>query len=197
MHSDYVLETASTAVEPRQSSRYSDWLQARGPRDRRSSPGTVKNFLLSTWSRPVLGSSQPPIQWVPGTLSPRVKRQGREADHSPPTSAEVKKMWIYTSTPPYAIMAYCSMPIRILITVLIKYLWRRVLYWVGNRTAQSPVCSTRSVDLQSYCILPPEHPGDLEQRKLPHFEFQRRTQYSQPSCRDFTRYPHANSRTIP
>jgi hypothetical protein len=28
-----------------------------------------------------------------------VKRPGREADHSPPTSAEVKKMWVYTSTP--------------------------------------------------------------------------------------------------
>jgi hypothetical protein len=27
-----------------------------------------------------------------------VKRQGREADHSPSTSAEVKKTWIYTST---------------------------------------------------------------------------------------------------
>jgi hypothetical protein len=38
-----------------------------------------------------------PIQWVPGALS-----LGREADHSPPTSAEVKKMWIYT--PPYAFM---------------------------------------------------------------------------------------------
>jgi hypothetical protein len=34
-----------------------------------------------------------------------VKRPGREADHSPPTSAEVKKMWIYTSTTPYAFMA--------------------------------------------------------------------------------------------
>jgi hypothetical protein len=28
-----------------------------------------------------------------------VSRPQREADHSPPTSAEVKKMWIYTSTP--------------------------------------------------------------------------------------------------
>jgi hypothetical protein len=37
-----------------------------------------------------------------GDLSPEVKRPGLEADHSPPTSAEVKKMWIYTSTPPYA-----------------------------------------------------------------------------------------------
>jgi hypothetical protein len=34
-----------------------------------------------------------------------VKRQGREADHSTPTSAEVKKMWIYTSTLPYVFMA--------------------------------------------------------------------------------------------
>jgi hypothetical protein len=33
-----------------------------------------------------------------------VKRPRREADHSPPASAEVKKMWICTSTPPYAFM---------------------------------------------------------------------------------------------
>jgi hypothetical protein len=39
-----------------------------------------------------------PIQWVPWALSPGVKWPGREVDHSPPTSAEVKKMWIYTST---------------------------------------------------------------------------------------------------
>jgi hypothetical protein len=39
-----------------------------------------------------------------GVLSPGVKRQGREADHSPPASAEVKKMWIYTATPTYAVM---------------------------------------------------------------------------------------------
>jgi hypothetical protein len=36
---------------------------------------------------------------------PGVKRQGREADHSPPSSAKVKKMWIYTCTPPYAFQA--------------------------------------------------------------------------------------------
>jgi hypothetical protein len=33
-----------------------------------------------------------------------VKRQGREADHSPPSSAEVKKTWVYTSAPPYVFM---------------------------------------------------------------------------------------------
>jgi hypothetical protein len=64
-----------------------------------SSPGRVNIFCFSISSRPALGSTQRPIKWVPG-----VKRQGLQADHSPPTSAEVKKMWIHTSTPPYVFM---------------------------------------------------------------------------------------------
>jgi hypothetical protein len=48
-------------------------------------------FLFTTESRTVLGPTQPPIQWVPGSLSLRVKRQGREAEHSPPSSAEFKE----------------------------------------------------------------------------------------------------------
>jgi hypothetical protein len=55
-------------------------------------PGRVKNFLFFTSSRPALGSTQPPIQWIPGALSPVLKWPELEADHSPPTSAEVKKM---------------------------------------------------------------------------------------------------------
>jgi hypothetical protein len=49
------------------------------------------------------GSGVHPTSYKMGTVGsfPGVKRQGREADHSPPTNAEVKKMWIYTSTPPY------------------------------------------------------------------------------------------------
>jgi hypothetical protein len=82
-----------------QSSRYSNWLRAGRSRGRSSSPGRVKIFISSTSSRPALGSTQPPIQWVPDALSPGIKRPGREADHFPPASAEIKKMWIYTSTP--------------------------------------------------------------------------------------------------
>jgi hypothetical protein len=42
-------------------------------------------FYYFTAPRPALGPTQPPIQWVPG-----VKRQGREADGSPPPCAQVK-----------------------------------------------------------------------------------------------------------
>jgi hypothetical protein len=54
----------------------------------------VRVPVFSAASRPAMGPTQHPIQWVPG-----VKGPGREADHSPPDSAEVKKMWVYTSTP--------------------------------------------------------------------------------------------------
>jgi hypothetical protein len=67
------------------------------------SPGRGKIFLLSTSSKPDLGPIQPPIQWVPGVLSPGAKWPGREVDYSPPTSAEVKNAWIYTFTPPYVL----------------------------------------------------------------------------------------------
>jgi hypothetical protein len=40
-----------------------------------------------------------------GGFLPGGKAAGREADRSPPTSAEVKKTWVYTSTPPYAFVA--------------------------------------------------------------------------------------------
>jgi hypothetical protein len=48
-------------------------------------------FLFTVASRTALGPTQPPIQWVPGALSLGVKRLGREADHSPSSSAEVKE----------------------------------------------------------------------------------------------------------
>jgi hypothetical protein len=37
------------------------------------------------------GPTQPPIHCVTGALSQGVKRPGRESDHSPPISAEVKE----------------------------------------------------------------------------------------------------------
>jgi hypothetical protein len=67
--------------------------------------GRVKNFFFFTSSRPALGLTQPPTQGMPRAPFLGVKRPGREADHSPPTSADVKNMWIYTTAAPYAFMA--------------------------------------------------------------------------------------------
>jgi len=60
----------------------------------------VGYFPLSSASRPTLGPKKPPIQWIPEALTPRTKRPGREADHSPPSRVKVKNAWSYTSTPP-------------------------------------------------------------------------------------------------
>jgi hypothetical protein len=49
-------------------------------------------FLLATASRPALGLTQPPVQWVPATISSGVKR---------PRSR------IYPPTPSYILMAWC------------------------------------------------------------------------------------------
>jgi hypothetical protein len=61
--------------------------------------------LFTTASRTALGPTQPPIQWVPGALSLGVKRPGREADHSLPSSAEIKEwveLYLHSpNTPPW------------------------------------------------------------------------------------------------
>jgi hypothetical protein len=62
------------------------------PKSRDSSVGIATSYVLDgvTASRPALGPTQPPIQWVKRALSLGIKWPGREADHSPPCSAEVK-----------------------------------------------------------------------------------------------------------
>jgi hypothetical protein len=57
--------------------------------------GRVKNFHFSMSFRVALRPTQLPTQWVPGALTQVVKWPWHEADYSPPTSAEVKKTWIY------------------------------------------------------------------------------------------------------
>jgi hypothetical protein len=56
-------------------------------------------FHFATAFRLALGPTQSPIQWAAGPLMLEVKHLGHEADHSPPSSAEIKKAWSYISTP--------------------------------------------------------------------------------------------------
>jgi hypothetical protein len=58
-------------------------------------------------SRPALWPTQSPIQWLPGALFPVVKHLGSEADHSLPSSAEIRNVWCYTPTPHYVFLVWC------------------------------------------------------------------------------------------
>jgi hypothetical protein len=63
-----------------------------------SSPGRGWKFFSSPPCPDRLWS--PSSQWIPEALSLVVKRPGREAEYSPPSSAEVKNAWSYVYTLP-------------------------------------------------------------------------------------------------
>jgi hypothetical protein len=56
---------------------------------RGSIPGRRSIFLFDIESRAALELIQPPIQWVSKAHFPGVKRPIREAENSPPSTAEV------------------------------------------------------------------------------------------------------------
>jgi hypothetical protein len=78
-----------------------------------SRQGKRRSLPFATPSRPGLEPTQPPNQWVPDALFPGVKRPGCEADHSFPSSAEVKNAWNCTSTHPFVFMAWGLIKYRI------------------------------------------------------------------------------------
>lgn len=54
-------------------------------------PAQSRKFHFSKTSWPALAPTQPSIQWVP-----KVRRPGREINHSPSSRAEVSNEWNYT-----------------------------------------------------------------------------------------------------
>jgi hypothetical protein len=87
-------------------SEYTDW--AADSYDWSSIPGMGRDTsLFAIASRPALEPKEPPMKLVQGSVSPGIKRLGREADHSSPSSAEVKNRCSYTSTPPYVFVMRC------------------------------------------------------------------------------------------
>jgi hypothetical protein len=63
-------------------------------------------LLFATTYRLTLGPTQPPVQWIPRFLTPGLKLPGRETDHSPQSSAEVKNAWSCISNPQYVFMVW-------------------------------------------------------------------------------------------
>jgi hypothetical protein len=83
--------------------------------------GINENSVLKL--RPI----QSPIEWETGALFLEVKRPGLEADHSHPSSAEVKNAWSYNSTPQYTFMALCSVKAQLLkLFIIISPSWEAI-----------------------------------------------------------------------
>jgi hypothetical protein len=82
-------------------SRRNDWLRCGGRRFGVRAP--IVSSSVNSSRRPDQ-PTQLTIPEEPVALSMEIKRSGREADHSPPTSAEVKIRLIYTSTPPIRLL---------------------------------------------------------------------------------------------
>jgi hypothetical protein len=84
-------------------------------------------------SRPALGPTQPRIQWVPGAPSLGVKLPGREADHSPPSSDEVKEcVELYLHSPirfHAVVLSYAQGQLYLYYTLLYLLAQDRVQWW--------------------------------------------------------------------
>jgi hypothetical protein len=64
-----------------------------------------------------------------GLFSSEVKRPGREADHSPPSSVEAKNAWNYTSTPPYVFMTWYSITQYVFVAWYLRGSFAKFVDW--------------------------------------------------------------------
>jgi hypothetical protein len=90
-------------IELRWHSRYGNWLRPTRTEVCISISGKVKNCHFFMSFRPAVGHTQPPVQWSPRALSPRVKRPRLEAEYSSPTIARSRKRG---SIHPHPILLY-------------------------------------------------------------------------------------------
>jgi hypothetical protein len=95
-----------------------------------------------TASRPALGTTRPPIQWVPGALTLGVKQPERETDQSPPSNAEVKMRGAIPLLPQYICMVQCLSKWYVFMSVVFTYDTGETLpfcdmhIWTGKKFAQ-------------------------------------------------------------
>jgi hypothetical protein len=96
-----LCESCDSSVSIALGYRLDDW----GSRVR--FPAGLGIFLSTIASRMALRPTQPHIQWVPGALSLGVKWLRCEADHSPPSSTEIKEWVELYIHSPNVFMAWC------------------------------------------------------------------------------------------
>jgi len=76
-----------------------------------------------------MGPTQPPIQFVPGAFTLRVKRPGCKAYHSPPSSAEVNEcveLYLHSLNTPSSIGAQLKTAQGQLYLYLYLFAWQHV-----------------------------------------------------------------------
>jgi hypothetical protein len=69
-------------------------------------PSRARDFRLLQIAENGSGTHPASFSMGTGGASPRLKRPVREAEHSTASSANIKNEWSYTSTLPYALLAY-------------------------------------------------------------------------------------------
>jgi hypothetical protein len=111
------------------------WLDDRGSSVR--FPAEAGNFSLHHSVQ--TGSEAHPASYPMGTTGsfPGDKRPGRESDHSPLSSTEVKNARSYTSTPQYVFMACCLVKHRDNFTLLV--FWQCANFRVSEKSWKCPV----------------------------------------------------------
>ena len=80
-------------------------------------------YLYSEKSRQALGSTQPPVQWVPGVFSTGVKRPISAVKCSSPSIAKVKNEWCCTTSPPVCLHGVDRNNCSFLCQIVLKYLF--------------------------------------------------------------------------
>jgi hypothetical protein len=81
-----------------------------------------KIFIFSATSKPGLRPTQSPIQWVPGTISLGVKRQGCEADLYLMPRSRMVKLYLQSPTLPFFLHSIISQKIELFTTTAVRTL---------------------------------------------------------------------------
>jgi len=95
---------------------------------------------LTTMSKPALGPTHPPIQWIPGALSLGVRRPGPFA----------RMRGAIPPLPQYAFMEWCLVEAQRQLYLYLLPFTRRVGGWIDPRAGLDPVAKTKNP-----CITPP------------------------------------------
>jgi hypothetical protein len=113
----------------------------------------------------IFSGNNHPASYPMGTwaLSLGVKRPGREADHSPPSSAEVKNAWSYTSIPQYVFMAWCLVKHRDVFTFTFTFTYTFTVWFLVKEMDARPGSKNLFLGLYVCVVLPLREPARQKQ----------------------------------